>query len=117
MSSLFRKTKTLLAVLILARLAYCPFYRRSWRRLLTGNCVLLPTFQSGFRPGFDCMSALTCIVDDILSESDVGDLTVLVLLDFSKAFDRVDHSLLPAILHYIGLVEVALHFFRAYLLT
>ncbi|GJQ81686.1 hypothetical protein Trydic_g8562 [Trypoxylus dichotomus] len=62
------------------------------------------------------MSVPTCIVDDILSASDIGDLTVLVLLDFSKAFDRIDHSLLLAILHYIGLGEVALHFFRAYLL-
>ncbi|GJQ84506.1 hypothetical protein Trydic_g9066 [Trypoxylus dichotomus] len=121
MSSPFRQTKTLLAVLIFARLAYCPFCRR--KKIVDGQLRshlskfhLLPTFQSGFHPGFSCMPALTCIVDDILSTTDIGDLTVLVLLDFSKAFNRVDHSLLLAILHYIDLGEVALHFFRAYLL-
>ncbi|GJQ87566.1 hypothetical protein Trydic_g4832 [Trypoxylus dichotomus] len=48
---------------------------------------------------------------------DIGNLIVLVLLDSSKAFDRIDHSLLLAILHNIGFCEIALRFFRAYLLS
>ena len=41
--------------------------------------------------------------------------TVLVLLDLSKAFDSVDHSLLLAKLNYYGFDDLALSFFHTYL--
>lgn len=67
------------------------------------NYNILPPFQSGFRSGHSCETALLKISDDILSASDNGLATVLVLLDFTKAFDTVDHNLLGAIFHYVGL--------------
>lgn len=76
---------------------------------------ILPSFQSGFRPGFSCASALASITDDIISANDMGLATVLVLLDFSKAFDKINHNLLLSILHYIGLDDNAVRFFNSYL--
>jgi hypothetical protein len=44
-----------------------------------------------------------------------GEVTVLVLLDFSKAFDSVDHSLLLDILKYMNVSPSVVAWFNAYL--
>jgi Reverse transcriptase (RNA-dependent DNA polymerase) len=58
------------------------------------NHYLLDTYQSGFRAGHSMATALLTITDDIYKDIDHGLFVILVLLDFSKAFDTVDHSLL-----------------------
>ena len=55
---------------------------------------LLSKFQSGFRKFHSTKTALLKITNDIRFNVDHKLVTVLVLLDFSKAFDTVDHSLL-----------------------
>lgn len=53
---------------------------------------LLAKYQSGFRARHSCESALLKVTSDLREALDVGDLGVLVLLDFSKAFDSVVHN-------------------------
>ena len=55
---------------------------------------LLPTFQSGFRPGHSTETAILRVLSDILAAVDRGDFAVLVLLDLSTAFNTVDHDIL-----------------------
>ena len=76
---------------------------------------VLPEHQSGFRAFHSTTSALLNVTDDIIRATDSGKLTSLVLLDFSKAFDTVDHSVLCAKLKYVGLNQTPLDFFRHYL--
>lgn len=76
---------------------------------------ILPAFQSGFRRHHSCASALTTIVDDILSASDEGKLTLLILLDFSKAFDTINHKILVHILESIGMSDAASGLMASYL--
>lgn len=76
---------------------------------------ILPSTQSGFRKNYSCSTALSHITDDILTASDQNELTVLILLDYSKAFDCINHEVLLSILSYIGLGQNALHLLNNYL--
>jgi hypothetical protein len=50
---------------------------------------LLTVFQSGFRRHHSTMAAVSKVTEDILSNMEDGQVTVLVHLDFSHAFDMV----------------------------
>lgn len=76
---------------------------------------ILNETQSGFRPGYSCATAVLGVVDDILSAADDNKLTALILLDYSKAFDRINHGLLLALLHYYGFGREALELMKSYL--
>lgn len=76
---------------------------------------LIPSIQSGFRAGHSCTTALLHIVDDIIGATDQGLCTVLILLDFSRAFDTLNYDILHAILQYIGLSEGTVKLFDSYL--
>jgi hypothetical protein len=55
---------------------------------------IISEFQSGFRPGHSMITALLKVTVDISVELERKFLTILVLLDFSKAFDTISHDLL-----------------------
>jgi len=54
---------------------------------------LMSPMQSGFRPGHSCSTAIVKITEDIRIGFDDGKVTLLGTLDFTKAFERVDHIL------------------------
>lgn len=76
---------------------------------------ILPQFQSGFRANHSCTTAVAHITDDIIKATDNEMLTALILLDYTKAFDCVNHNVLFAIFHYIGFSENVIIFFSNYL--
>jgi hypothetical protein len=53
---------------------------------------LISPFQSGFRPGNSTMTALVRVADEMSLNLELNQPTILVLLDFSKAFDSVCHG-------------------------
>lgn len=56
------------------------------------------------------------ILDDIRQQFDQNNLTVLCLLDFSKAFDKVNHNVLcEKLRHYFGFSELAVSLVKSYL--
>lgn len=55
---------------------------------------LLSQYQSGYRPSYSTKTAMLKVIDDIGVILDRGSSVVMVLLDFSKAFDSISHSVL-----------------------
>ena len=55
---------------------------------------LFHTLQSGFRSKHSCHTALTAMCDMWLSAVDRSEIVGAVFLDFRKAFDLVDHTIL-----------------------
>ena len=54
----------------------------------------LNSTQHRFRSGRSCLSALLSVFDDIMHMLEDGGSVDMVYLDFSKAFDKVDHGIL-----------------------
>jgi hypothetical protein len=80
------------------------------------NNVLLCRFQSGFRSNHSICSALLKITNDLLMASEAKCVSVMLLLDFSKAFDSIDHDLLCAKLaNQYAFSRSAVSFIRSYL--
>ena len=57
------------------------------------------TGQSAYRPGHSTETALMKAVNDLFLSLNKGNISVLTLLDFSSAFDTIDHSILVHRLH------------------
>lgn len=76
---------------------------------------IFPDLQSGFRRGRSTASALSDVVDNVLSAQDLGQGTILVLLDFSRAFDSLNINLLLSKLSFYGFDESTIKWFDSYL--
>ena len=72
--------------------------------------------QSAYRPGHSTEAARLKVVDDLFLSLKKGCISVLALLDFSSAFDRVDHPILVHRLHSdFGFTDAVLQWFSSYL--
>ena len=71
--------------------------------------------QFGFRPGFSTSDAVLQFVDECSEAFNRKDYLLATLLDFSKAFDTVNHSILLKKLEYYGFRGKVLEWFESYL--
>ena len=77
---------------------------------------LLPSTQSGFRIGHSTETALLKLYNDLVLSADSGKSSILLGLDFTAAFDTVDHSLLLDVLEKsFGITDSCLKWFDSYL--
>ena len=63
---------------------------------------ILSGFQHGFRKKRSCETQLILTINDLANGLDNSQQIGGILLDFSKAFDKVPHRRLAAKLHYYG---------------
>ena len=77
---------------------------------------LYNTCQSAYRPGHSIEAALLKVVDDVFLSLNKGNISVLALLDFSSAFDTIDHTILVHRHHTdFGFTDTVLQWFSSYL--
>ena len=77
---------------------------------------LFSRLQSAYRANHSTETAVLKVLSDILLAIDDGNLSALVMLDLSAAFDTVDHEILLRRLDIsYGLSGTVLHWFESYL--
>ena len=79
---------------------------RYWKKLVLSQVSfyvnshnLYNTCQSAYGPGNSTETAFLKVVNDLFLSLNKGNISVLALLDFSSAFDTIDHSILVHRLH------------------
>ena len=81
---------------------------------LKSNNILVP-FQFGFRANCATSDALLQYLEHAYDALDGGKFLITMLLDFSKAFDTVNHQILLRKLYHLGVRGVCCDWFASYL--
>ena len=77
---------------------------------------LMPDYQSAYRPGYSCETALVKLMNDLLWSMENQEVTAIMAIDLSAAFDTVDHEILLKVLEInFGIGGNALKWFGTYL--
>ena len=76
---------------------------------------ILYKYQFGFRKNYGTNLALICVLDKVLNALEKGDIVLGVFLDFSKAFDTVDHDILLKKLYKYGIRGLPYEWIKSYL--
>ena len=99
-----------------------PVYSKLFERLMYDRIMdfitkqnLLYKYQFGFRNNHSTSMALITLIDNIMSSIDKGNMVLGVFLDFKKAFDTVNHSILLQKLHRYGIRGIAYKWIENYL--
>lgn len=71
--------------------------------------------QHAYKAGYSTSTALASLTDDWLRQIDMKAIVGVVLLDFSAAFDTIDHELLLMKLLAYGFKHSAIDFMKSYL--
>ena len=79
-----------------------------YHKILIGN-------QFGFRKLHSSYMALMLMMDQVTKALDNGECVIGIFLDFSKAFDTINHSILIDKLYHYSIRGNALEWFRRYL--
>ena len=74
----------------------------------------LSQFQSGNRKYHSAETALLSVTDDLLKAIDEKKISILVLMEMSKAFDSVNNDILLFRIRSLGVSPSALELFKSY---
>ena len=99
-----------------------PYFSKLFERLMYNRLInfiekhkLLYQYQFGFRRNHSTFKALVILLENITTALDNTEFAVCILIDFRKAFDTVEHSILLDKLYHYGIRGNALQWFNSYL--
>ncbi|XP_075159089.1 uncharacterized protein LOC142232235 [Haematobia irritans] len=104
-------------------IAILPFISKVFERLVNLQILqyltehkIITDRQSGFRPRHSCLTALVDVVESIRNNLDKNEVSILVLLDHSKAFDTVHYpTLYYKLIHLFSFSESTVRLMSSYL--
>ena len=88
-------------------------YKRLYTFLNSNNIIY--NLQFGFRQQYFTSHALVNITENIRKALDGGNMGCGIFVDLQKAFDTVDHQILPTKLNHYGIRGVSNDWFKSYL--
>jgi len=99
-----------------------PIISKVYEKIVNGRLLkflednsLFYEHQYGFRHGYSTKLSLINLINQITKYTDEGRMTVGIFIDFAKAFDTIDHSILLKKLEHYGIRGVPLDWFKDYL--
>ena len=99
-----------------------PVFSKLFERVIYNRLIqfvndndLLYEFQFGFRKKHNTTLALITLIDKIVTGINDNEMTLGAFLDFSKAFDMMDHNILMRKLHKYGIRGIGNNLIRNYL--
>lgn len=88
-------------------------YNQTYAFFIDNN--IIPPTQCGFRKNYGTSVALANVTDDVIRACDKNMNSILILLDYSKAFDTINHALLVSKVKYYGFSHEAYLLINSYL--
>ena len=76
---------------------------------------LLSQYQHGFRSEHSCESQLISFTQEVYDNLENGNQTDIIVMDFSKAFDKVDHNKLIYKLSALGIHPLTTRWIKSFL--
>ena len=99
-----------------------PFFSKLYEEFMYNRLIdfiekhqLLYQYQFGFRKNHSTFMALVVLLEKLTAALDDSEFAVYILIDFRKAFDTVEHSILLDKLYHYGIRGNALKWFNSYL--
>ena len=99
-----------------------PVIAKVFEKLVNGRLMdflesndILYRHQYGFRKRYSTKLSLINLVNTLLQAIDKGEITLGIFIDFKKAFDTINHSILSEKLEYYGIRGIVLQWFQNYL--
>ena len=89
-------------------------YDRLYEYLL--KFEVLYSYQFGFQKNKSTYMAIICLMDKLVKALEKGEVGIGIFIDFRKAFDTVDHTILLEKLHYYGIRGIAHNWLSSYLM-
>ena len=111
----------MILIIIALYLSYLPYQRYLKKHIADQiqryflKTDVIHTSQSGFRRKHSCRTTLLKLINNWMNDIDSGKIIGSVFLDLRKAFDLVDHEILPHKLSLYRFSTNTIQFFRSYL--
>ena len=111
--SMFNNYRPISLLSIFSKILEKVMYDRLYQYLI--KFELLYDYQFGFQKGKSTYMAIICLLDELVSAIEKGEIGIGIFIDFRKAFDTVDHNILLEKLDHYGIRGPALDWLQSYL--
>ena len=111
--SMFNNYRPISLLSVFSKILEKLMYDRLYQYLIKFN--ILYAFQFGFQKHKSTYMAIICLAERLITAIEKGEIGIGIFIDFRKAFDTVDHSILLEKLNHYGIRGSALQWLQSYL--